>query len=366
MIRLNGRQADENALKRLIETGVISNDDLNSMTMSGGFVATEPQAQAQPPARKIKVLGVSPGAGITELGEEEWAAPKLDYTRPKIQIAGLGTGYYSSDGRSAYIGSPDTGLTKVVLGYDRAASSRLNDRELLRRKQEAEIAQTMEATALARQQREQGRTVSPQWSNDLQAWVLPPSADNPQGRLLQPPGAEAGGKLNDTQGKAMTFGMRAANSHEILNAVGQDGKVQPGLVKRVASSLPVVGDALGLATNWTQDDDQRQVEQAQRDFVNAVLRRESGAVISPGEFTNATLQYFPQPGDDPQTIANKKRNREIAIMGLAAEAGPGRKRVLDMREQARALFEARKAIKGGADPVAVRQRLQQLGISEMP
>jgi len=36
-------------------------------------------------------------------------------------------------------------------------------------------------------------------------------------------------------------------------------------------------------------------EQAKKNFVNAVLRLESGAVISPSEFTNADKQYFPQP-----------------------------------------------------------------------
>jgi len=69
--------------------------------------------------------------------------------------------------------------------------------------------------------------------------------------------------------------------------------------------------------------DQQSIEQAQRDFINAVLRRESGAVISPGEFTNAQKQYFPQPGDSLKVLAQKRANRTLAIKGLEAEVPGG-------------------------------------------
>ena len=55
----------------------------------------------------------------------------------------------------------------------------------------------------------------------------------------------------------------------------------------------------------------KQIEQAQRDFINAVLRRESGAVIGEPEFENARLQYFPQPGDTPEVVKQKQKNREM-------------------------------------------------------
>jgi hypothetical protein len=165
-------------------------------------------------------------------------------------------------------------------------------------------------------------------------------------------------KLTEVQGKAMTFGQRAAESHEILNSIGQDGKVQPGSIKRIAGSMPGLGMDLdqGLATmmNWTQSKEQQQVEQAQRNFVNAVLRRESGAVISPAEFANATQQYFPQPGDSQEVIAQKKRNREIVIQGLAEEAGPARGKVLGSWQQSRQQFATPKQDGAAAPPMASR------------
>lgn len=62
-------------------------------------------------------------------------------------------------------------------------------------------------------------------------------------------------------------------------------------------------------------------EQAERNFVNAVLRRESGAAISNGEFSSAIKQYFPRPGDSPEVLEQKKQNRQQAHTGLAAEGG---------------------------------------------
>ncbi len=68
--------------------------------------------------------------------------------------------------------------------------------------------------------------------------------------------------------------------------------------------------------------EQQRVTQAQRDFVNAVLRQESGAVISDAEFANAKKQYFPAPGDSPPVLAQKRANRQLAVQGFARMAGP--------------------------------------------
>lgn len=66
----------------------------------------------------------------------------------------------------------------------------------------------------------------------------------------------------------------------------------------------------------------RQFDQASRNLINAILRRESGAVISPNEFENAYIQYLPRPNDDEGTLAQKAANRKAQLDGLLAEAGP--------------------------------------------
>lgn len=125
------------------------------------------------------------------------------------------------------------------------------------------------------------------------------------------------GVLNDTQSKALMFGSRMLQSGQALDQLAEQGATQPGYIKRMADMV-----GAGALANWTQSPGQQQVEQSQRDFVNAVLRRESGAAISNQEFDNARKQYFPQPGDSEAVIAQKRQNRELSTRGMLAEV-PG-------------------------------------------
>ena len=58
-----------------------------------------------------------------------------------------------------------------------------------------------------------------------------------------------------------------------------------------------------------------------RNFIAAVLRKESGAAISDGEYINGLKQYFPQLGDTPQVMEDKQALREAAIAGMVRESG---------------------------------------------
>jgi len=62
-------------------------------------------------------------------------------------------------------------------------------------------------------------------------------------------------------------------------------------------------------------------QQAARNFITAVLRKESGAVISPQEFAEAKKQYLPVPGDAPETRQQKAENRRIVYEQLKQGAG---------------------------------------------
>ena len=73
--------------------------------------------------------------------------------------------------------------------------------------------------------------------------------------------------------------------------------------------------------NFVKTDLTQQAEQAMRNFVSAVLRKESGAAIPIPELINETKKYFPMPGDKPGVIAQKNRARAQAIKGLEAGAG---------------------------------------------
>lgn len=70
---------------------------------------------------------------------------------------------------------------------------------------------------------------------------------------------------------------------------------------------------------FLQSENVKKEEQAKRNFVNAILRRESGAAISSGEFESANKQYFPEPNDPSSLVKQKEVNRRLAIENLKAE-----------------------------------------------
>lgn len=119
------------------------------------------------------------------------------------------------------------------------------------------------------------------------------------------------------QAKAGTFADRLVKSGSILDQLENVGTDKSD---RLASTLP------GGAGNMMVSPEFQRFDQAKRDFVNAILRRESGAVISTEEFANADKQYFPQPGDTKETIDQKRANRAASMEGIIREAGPQYKR----------------------------------------
>lgn len=126
------------------------------------------------------------------------------------------------------------------------------------------------------------------------------------------------GGMTEQQSKDALFGSRMQESHKILTELEAKDIKAP-----VMNSLPygdkfsnVLPSILGGASV-----EQQKYVQAQRDFINAVLRKESGAVIADSEFENAQKQYFPQIGDSDEVIAQKARNRELAMNMIISGAG---------------------------------------------
>jgi hypothetical protein len=135
----------------------------------------------------------------------------------------------------------------------------------------------------------------------------------PGGTVTQTPGKPLE-KFTDAQGRAAGFADRMDQSLGILEKVEGEGASLKG---RSLEEVP--------GGNYLQSDQYQSFEQARRDFINAQLRRESGAVINPEEFVNADRQYFPAPGDKPDVIAQKKANRKAAYEAMKRDAGPAYK-----------------------------------------
>ncbi len=120
--------------------------------------------------------------------------------------------------------------------------------------------------------------------------------------------------FNANQGTAAAYADRMKAANDVLDDPSLEA-AQTDVVQQGLGNVPVAG-------NFMTSEAKKLADQAQRDFINAILRRESGAVISPSEFENAKQQYFPQPGDTDAVKKQKKANRQTAIDGVARAAGP--------------------------------------------
>lgn len=127
------------------------------------------------------------------------------------------------------------------------------------------------------------------------------------------------------QGKSAGFGARADAADKIIREL--EGKYSAAGVntKQALGNIWGIGGALEAGANLALSPESQRAEQAQRDFINAVLRQESGAAIAESEFNNAKKQYFAQPGDSKDVIAQKARNRRLAVQGFLNNAGPAAK-----------------------------------------
>ena len=118
-------------------------------------------------------------------------------------------------------------------------------------------------------------------------------------------------KIKDHQGKSFGFYNRGVDAERVLSRLDEQGTE---FWKTVGSKVPIFG-------NKFVGSEYRQYDQARRNFLNAVLRRESGAVISEKEFEEGNQQYFPQFGDEETEIAQKRENRRTTMLGIRISAG---------------------------------------------
>ncbi len=117
-------------------------------------------------------------------------------------------------------------------------------------------------------------------------------------------------KFNADQTKAAGFASRLASVNKGLDEIFESGfdVSSPGGIKDVLVS--------GTWANYAASEEGQQYDQFKRDFVNAQLRRESGAAIAEQEFESANKQYFPTPGDSAKVIEQKKKARNAAFKNM--------------------------------------------------
>src|SRR6185369_1034136 len=93
-----------------------------------------------------------------------------------------------------------------------------------------------------------GQANRPVFNAEAGGYVLPVNKANPTGGLLTVPGIQ-GKAPTEFQGKSAAFGLRADEANKLLNDL--QGKYNPAAInsKLSVSEVPLLGGALGAATN---------------------------------------------------------------------------------------------------------------------
>lgn len=163
-----------------------------------------------------------------------------------------------------------------------------------------------------------GSEVAVQWDAASKQWVplKAPEGGNPV----------ASPKLTEQQSKDVGFYNR-----------GQ--KLLPRLEKQDVALTDLMSAGGATLSNYFKTDAYRQAEQTGRELLAVILRKDTGAAVTPSEMELYGSIYLPKPGDDAQTIQQKRIARQTAIEGLRMGLGP-----------ADIIFKSREAAEAAAPP----------------
>jgi hypothetical protein len=144
-------------------------------------------------------------------------------------------------------------------------------------------------------------------------YILTGQYDPNSGVSLNPYASPSGVKTTGEQDKSAGFADRMFQNESTIRTNEGLGTSR---FERGANAIPGVGSML-------TSDDFKKYEAAKQNWIAAQLRKESGAAIGAQEYEAADRQYFPQPGDPPDVIAQKRALRQTATEGMARDGGPG-------------------------------------------
>lgn len=139
-----------------------------------------------------------------------------------------------------------------------------------------------------------------------------------------------GTAMTESQSNATAYGMRMKEANAILEDLSKKGILKGAVVEATPLVGGVLGQVLPSVLGGTSAA-QQQVNQAKSNFITAVLRKESGAVISDSEFDREDKKYFPQINDSPAVIKQKENARKLAIKAIEVQAGPGAKSIQQLQ-----------------------------------
>jgi hypothetical protein len=127
-------------------------------------------------------------------------------------------------------------------------------------------------------------------------------------RMVQGPGAATAKPLTEAQSKDVVFATRAQGALAVLDPVAEE---LTNLGSRAAEIDPT-----GVVRGRVQSPEYQVAKQASDEFLQAILRKDTGAAITPAEQALYGVTYLPQPGDGPAVLEAKRAARQRAVAAI--------------------------------------------------
>lgn len=210
-------------------------------------------------------------------------------------------------------------FTTMAQVQQNAAEQRMRQQiaDMPRQKQAAEIEKTQAEAMKIRGEAAGG--VKPQFSPEMGGYVYPPNAENPQGMLVPLQGAPKQiPKLTEGQAKATTFASQMAAASNELD------KLEAGGFDPTSKSTQLQTSFAGGIGNIFTSPKAQQAKQTQNQWSEAFLRVKTGAAATEPEVQLNNKTFFPQIGDSPDVINQKRQMRVQAEQDVLNMTGAGR------------------------------------------
>jgi len=125
---------------------------------------------------------------------------------------------------------------------------------------------------------------------------------------------DGGQKLTEGQAKDVAFLSRGSLANDALTNI--EGALTQ-LDQNIAAKFGTVG-------SFYTSPEYKQAKNAAEDFLTVILRRDTGAAVTPQEFEYYGDILLPGPNDDPATVAAKRQRRQDALDAIYIGLGTAR------------------------------------------
>lgn len=118
--------------------------------------------------------------------------------------------------------------------------------------------------------------------------------------------------LTESQSKDTVYSTRAKGALPIID---QHGDKLAVFGESMSAQVPLVG-------NYLTSPEYQQAAQAGKEFLQAILRKDTGAAITKEETDEYGSVYLPRPGDSEAVLTQKRQSRQRAIAAIEAGMTP--------------------------------------------